>query len=337
MHRIVVFCDVKNPAARALFRGVLGALAVRSDAGVVAICPFGNSSLAAQIRGWLGVGLVRALQRMMDPALPLHRWGPAPVALGGVARRMGAEIVRSAWTPSGLEGLSRRLMGLGANAAISLYTPRKFPPGLLGMFRSAINYHNGQLPRYRGIRATHWSVYMRERTSGWAVHHMTDRLDEGNILASGRVPIGEGCGIGELDRAKAEGALAALPVWLERWLGGDPGIPQVGEGRLFTRADYRAITRVEFPERLYSGEWLWRIRCFSRVWADVGGAALPVTRLVPVDPLNRGMIGWRCADGVCLRVTRANFLPVAWYKCRTGGGPSSVAGQGHSGRGDDDF
>jgi len=239
---------------------------------------------------------------------------PGPIPIGVIARKIRAEIIPVARDEGAFDDLTRRLARLRPTAAINLYTPRRFPPPLLALFRSAINYHNGALPRFRGLRATHWSVYLRERTSGWAVHHMTREVDAGNVLASGAVPITDGCSIAGLERAKVEQALAEMHVWLERWFGGDPGAPQSGESRLFTRADYAAVTRIASPGQLSAADWRWRVRCFSRVWAFVDGEWIPVTRLVPVQELRRGEIGWRCADGTCLRVIRANFLPMIFHR-----------------------
>lgn len=313
-HRIAIFCDIGSPMARTLLRGLVSAVRARSDARIVALCPYRARGSWAEWGAWAGTGLLRVAQRAIDPALPRHRWGPAPIDLVGLARRTGSEIVTPDWTAPGIEAMARRLSSLEATVAMSFYMPRKLHQNLLGVFRSAINYHNGEVPRYRGIRTTHWSVYLREPTSGWTVHHMADELDAGNVLVAGAVPIGERAGMAEIEHAKAAQAVAQLPRLLDRWLGGDPGEPQRGEARLFTRADYRAITHVEDPGRLTSGEWLWRIRCFARVWARVGGVAWPVTRLVPTERIEGGTVGWRCADGVCLRVTRAEFLPVGVYR-----------------------
>lgn len=300
--------------ARTLVRGLVAAVGARPDARIAALCPYRARGAWAEWRRWVGTGLLRRTQRAIDPALPRHRWGPPPIDLGRLARRTGAQLICPEWTASGIGALAHQLRAVGPSAAISFYFPQKLPPDLLGVFRSAINYHNGEVPRYRGIRATHWAVYRREATTGWTVHHMTDAIDAGNVLASGAVPIGERSGINELEHAKAAQAVAAMPDWLERWLGGDPGAPQRGERRTFTRADYAAITHVEMPEGLTSEEWLWRIRCFARVRARVGGVTWPVTRLARAERLDGGTIGWRCADGICLRVTRAEFLPVGVYR-----------------------
>lgn len=313
-HRVVIFCHISNAIARVLLKGALGALQGRPDAEVVAICPFGEHSIASQLWEWARTGALRTAQRLLDPELPAHRMDFGPIPIGIIARKIGAEIIPVARDEGALRRLVPRLARVGPTTAINLYTPRKFPPSLLALFRSAINYHNGALPRFRGLRATHWSVYLREHTSGWSVHHMTGELDAGNVLASGAIPITDGCGIAGLEREKAEQALAERGAWLERWLGGDPGVPQSGEARLFTRADYAAVTRVASPGQLSAAEWRWRVRCFSRVWAFAGGEWIPVTRLLPVQELHRGEIGWRCADGTCLRVARADFLPPALYR-----------------------
>jgi polyketide synthase PksN len=55
--------------------------------------------------------------------------------------------------------------------------------------RAAINYHDGPLPRYAGLRATSWALINGETEHGIAWHCMTDGIDEGDVLKLSRVPI----------------------------------------------------------------------------------------------------------------------------------------------------
>ena len=53
-----------------------------------------------------------------------------------------------------------------------LSLPRKF----------AIGFHDGPLPRYRGVNATNWAIMNQEATHGVTWHVMSDRVDGGDIL-----------------------------------------------------------------------------------------------------------------------------------------------------------
>ena len=47
----------------------------------------------------------------------------------------------------------------------------------------SINYHNGPLPRYRGVNATQWAIINGEKEHGVTWHLMEDEVDVGSILA----------------------------------------------------------------------------------------------------------------------------------------------------------
>lgn len=67
----------------------------------------------------------------------------------------------------------------------SVANPAVIPGAVLSTpRRSAINYHDGPLPRYAGVHATSWAIMNGEKTHGICWHHMAERVDAGDILAS---------------------------------------------------------------------------------------------------------------------------------------------------------
>jgi len=48
--------------------------------------------------------------------------------------------------------------------------------------KSAINFHDGPLPKYAGINATSWALMNQEKTYGITWHEMTSEVDKGDIL-----------------------------------------------------------------------------------------------------------------------------------------------------------
>jgi methionyl-tRNA formyltransferase len=54
----------------------------------------------------------------------------------------------------------------------------------------SLNVHFSVLPRYRGAAPVQWTVLNGDRESGVTIIELNDRMDEGDILAVRRVPVG---------------------------------------------------------------------------------------------------------------------------------------------------
>lgn len=55
--------------------------------------------------------------------------------------------------------------------------------------RGALNMHGSLLPRYRGRAPVNWAVLHGERETGATLHYMTEKPDNGDIVAQTPVPI----------------------------------------------------------------------------------------------------------------------------------------------------
>ena len=102
----------------------------------------------------------------------------------------------------------------------------------MGLFSQAVNYHNGLLPQYKGLRATQWSMYHQEVETGFTFHYMTENFDEGSILFQGAVPILPESNAYDLNFLKAYRAADQLPHVFRMVLEKNPGQLQVGKGCL---------------------------------------------------------------------------------------------------------
>ncbi len=57
------------------------------------------------------------------------------------------------------------------------------PDGVINTPRkSAINFHDGPLPRYAGLNATSWAILNREKAHGVTWHEISSEIDKGGIL-----------------------------------------------------------------------------------------------------------------------------------------------------------
>jgi len=72
---------------------------------------------------------------------------------------------------------------------ISYISPWIIPKQVLDNTKvAAINFHPGP-PEYPGIGCTNFAIYNSEKEFGITVHHMTERVDSGNIITVKRFPI----------------------------------------------------------------------------------------------------------------------------------------------------
>jgi len=92
----------------------------------------------------------------------------------------------------------------------------------LERFRTLINFHPSLLPYYRGPVPSTWCLRNRERSSGYTVHRVTRRIDDGEILYQEEVPTDGAATAEELDRRIATSGAPTLRRWLEHLQSGTP-------------------------------------------------------------------------------------------------------------------
>jgi methionyl-tRNA formyltransferase len=56
-------------------------------------------------------------------------------------------------------------------------------------FQTLVNFHPSILPFYRGPVPSHWCIQYQEELTGYTLHKVTDKVDQGEILFQGKVAI----------------------------------------------------------------------------------------------------------------------------------------------------
>lgn len=74
---------------------------------------------------------------------------------------------------------------------ISFQSGLIIPPEVLAKAERAYNFHGGT-PEYPGRDPHHWAIYHEAKEFGLTVHEMTEKVDEGPILAVKRFEIAPG-------------------------------------------------------------------------------------------------------------------------------------------------
>lgn len=67
-----------------------------------------------------------------------------------------------------------------------------FSKQLIGKFSTFINVHPSILPYYRGPIPSYWCLKNKEKYSGYTIHKMTEKIDEGEVLFQEIIKIGVG-------------------------------------------------------------------------------------------------------------------------------------------------
>ncbi len=250
----------------------------------------------------------RRLQAILGSGYAEAAMSVRPLALEALARTYSIPLLLAPeGDPNHAEVLHRLRTDLLADGVINVYCRTRFREPLLSSFEMSVNYHNGLLPRFRGLRASNWSIYMEEPTSGYTFHRMDSGMDTGAILTEGAVPVLAGDTPAGLELRKAKAACLALPQVLDALDRRDAGHPQTGIGGHHNRQTYLMATRVEDPTALTQAEWFRRLRAFLSIKTNVAGRWMQVTGLSPVDGPRR--LAFRTADGGWLRVSGIGFWP----------------------------
>jgi methionyl-tRNA formyltransferase len=84
-----------------------------------------------------------------------------------------------------------RLRAQRPDVLMSVSATQKFGGELLSIApRGCFNSHSGDLPRFRGLMPTFWTLYENEPRATVTVHKMAERIDAGGIWRQSRIPIG---------------------------------------------------------------------------------------------------------------------------------------------------
>jgi folate-dependent phosphoribosylglycinamide formyltransferase PurN len=303
--RLLIVGDPALLMTRVLLAQFVAEARAHPEIELVALCDAGRQDRANprnRLRRWLQ----QAAREIFNKGE--GRLGPGLGVWEQVAKDNGVPVL----TPLGRDLNARSFHEELRNrwrpdAALSLGCMQVFGPELLGVFCTAINFHNGLLPDYRGLNATPWSLYNREPKTGYSFHHMTAGIDEGPVVVDGAFAVPDGANPRAVDLAKCVAAVADARRVLDAIACRAPGRAQAG-GRYYSSHDRKRICRIAEPSLLSSAEIQRRLACFGLLEIRLGNRWWEVTQLS-----ERGAPSFATADGF-LGVRRAMFLPPTLYR-----------------------
>jgi methionyl-tRNA formyltransferase len=120
-----------------------------------------------------------------------------------------------------------------------------FKDTAINKFKRVFNFHPSLLPFYRGPVPSYWCIQNREVFTGYTLHEVTARIDDGNILYQDVVEIGDIRSEHALDRQIACKAASKLMELLDHVMLGLPfNIQKVDAGKLYEHhVDYLSFPK----------------------------------------------------------------------------------------------
>jgi methionyl-tRNA formyltransferase len=89
-------------------------------------------------------------------------------------------------------GFLAKAINAKAEIFVSAAYPQIFSKELLSIpANGSINFHPSLLPKFRGAHPHYWAIAKGETISGITAHYMTERIDDGDIIAQRSFPIQE--------------------------------------------------------------------------------------------------------------------------------------------------
>lgn len=138
---------------------------------------------------------------------------------------------------SNSESFYKEVNELKPDVIISFSAPEVIKEPLLSCPKYGIlNVHGSLLPDYRGCMPSFWCLYNDEKYGGATVHYMSEKIDDGDIVAQDKVYIGDCQSMFELmKRTKKVGGEMMVKALKDLKNGTLERIPNnVSEGRYFT-------------------------------------------------------------------------------------------------------
>ncbi len=311
-HRLIVFAEPTVGWVPSLLDSVLEACESKPNIEWVKVCLTAKDSPRAK-------SAVRSLASFAGKALFNPRSAsrfdlPQLETVTSIAKKHGSEIIVPPGHSINDPDFVRSLEADHApTMALSLACLQIWRAPLLKVFQLAVNFHNGYLPDYKGLWATHWSVYNGEDFSGFAFHVMDEKIDTGPIILRGRVPIEPEDRSLEVERRKMSAARKEVAPLLDAMLTGhfETQIQAKG-GSYFSGKDSVEIWTIDDPGTLSAEELFRRLRCFAPLKIAIDGIRYPVSSL-KIASKNSEPLAFKTADGVTLSPDRLQYLPTRMY------------------------
>ncbi len=310
--RLVIIGDSNSVVSRFLVKAALE-VAREQAVQVTLLCDTGFRPWLGELFHDLRIRTAWRIWQVFEPDTAPHRPRSAS-RFKVLSKQYGVPLLRAPGSTINEPQFLDRIRQAGVDWSLCFLSLAIFGAELLELFKVSVNYHNGRLPQYRGLRATSWSLYHGEEETGFAFHYMARSIDAGPVLLQGSVPVRQGTTPRVLDLNKAIQAATRLSEVFDLVGEGHTGRCQDEVPRYFNRAAFERITSIDRPSELTSAELFLRLRAFEELKMNLGGTCYPVTRIHRVRDGAPKPLDFVTVDGVRLRPSRVMHIPKFLYR-----------------------
>jgi methionyl-tRNA formyltransferase len=201
--------------------------------------------------GSFAVGCLQALLRRPEADVGLVICDPNALAMRGLVTRFcrdaGLRVIESAKVNSP-ETLGE-IRAIEPELLFSLYNMQILRPALLDIPSvGTVNFHNGPLPRYRGVNVYSWAILNGETEYGISWHWVDRGIDSGDVLARKMFPIAADERPTTLIAKGFRAGLASLEELLPALLAGDAPAQKQDESQAtyYSKRDLPNAGRISF-------------------------------------------------------------------------------------------
>jgi len=186
--------------------------------------------------------------------------------------------------------------------AFSVYCTEIFDDGFLQRFDQVINYHNGALPMYKGLRASAWAIAMGEDRIGYTFHRIDKGIDSGNILIQHSLPIEPSDTTDMVELRLVQHAHHQIPELLDCIVKRIPGYPQTGSSSYYAQSDYINIRELFRPDHLEAKTLINLPRAFGPIKLHLSNQWYVIKKinLAKQGQLKAGHFYFHSRDGVLI-------------------------------------
>ncbi len=257
--------------------------------------------------------------KIFNPEIDVPIKTTSAINLYDICRRYGEKVLvpeeRNINHPEFVDFLkhsARPTMGISAGCLQIFRKP------IIDIFEVLVNYHDGIIPRFRGLAATRWSCYLDEELTGYAFHHICETIDDGNILVQSAIPADGSAAFYDLEYKKTIHAVGQMERVIDMMVSRAPGKKGDGLPSYFSQRDFDNVTTLDSPSGLTFSEISKRLRVFGPLAVNIGGRYYPVTKFKRLEGKKHCPEGcFMTADKILLKPVRYMYLPHFFYKgCR---------------------
>ena len=317
MDKLVIFGDANLLSTKILLQEILSIIRRRDDICLAGVIDTARSDPKGKVKRIIQFLVVNLAKKIFNPHEKFMTKNMSTVNLYDICRKANIE----AFIPKDRNVNSQEFVHflrdtVRPTIALSVGCLQIFKKPLIDVFEVFVNYHDGLLPKYRGLSCTSFSRYFDDKYTGFTYHLVNEAIDEGNILIQDGIQVSKSMPLSELTYRKTIRARAHLEQLIELMIKRSSGTVQKGESLYFGKKSIEALTTINCPSEVTFEEIQKRLRIFGALRFNINGRYYSITRFKRIDGgrKRRSKTLFVTYDDIVIRPIRISWLPLHVYK-----------------------